>query len=195
VRFLGEVPGLILLALVLALLIKTFVVQAFYIPSPSMQPTLKPGDRVLVSKIPYYLGEPGRGDVVVFVDPDRSTAPDRGLIGGALHWLSQGLGVTSPDNQDFIKRVVGLPGDEIWAKGGEVYVNDVAIDEPYLTQMTRDFARTTVPEGMLFVMGDNRANSLDSRFPEPGGLGFVPIDNVVGQAFLIVWPPSRMSGL
>jgi len=174
-RFLGELPGLVIMALVLAVLIKTFLFQAFYIPSASMEPTLHgcpgcSGDRVLVTKIPYYFGDPKRGDIIVFEDPDPAKRPDRGLIGGFTHWLFQAVGVQKPDNEDFIKRVIGLPGDTVWAKNGKVYVNDIAIAEPYLTQKTRDFPRTKVPKDSYFVMGDNRSNSLDSRF----GLGFIP---------------------
>lgn len=201
-RFLGELPGLVLMALVLAVLIKTFLVQAFFIPSPSMVPTLENGDRVLVTKIPYYLGEPKRGDVIVFEEPDPRGRPDddRGIVAGAVHWLTQTLGVAEPDNEDYIKRVIGLPGDEVEGKRGKVLVNGVAIDEPYLTQETGSFDTVTVPDDMLFVMGDNRGNSLDSRFglgvnpTDQPGVGFIPIDSVIGKAFFIAWPPSRMSG-
>ncbi len=185
-QFLGELPGLILMAFVLALLIKTFLVQAFFIPSGSMEPTLVPGDRVLVLKVPYYFGEPDRGDIVVFEDPDPSGVPDRGLVGGVLHWMFEGLGVQRPDSEDFIKRVIGTPGDTVWGRDGQVYVNGEPIDEPYLTQPTDDFHKFHVPEGKLFVMGDNRGNSLDSRF----SLGMVPIDNVIGKAEIIIWPPG-----
>jgi len=184
-RFLGELPGLILMAFVLALLIKTFLVQAFFIPSPSMEPTLVEGDRVLVTQIPYYFHDPTQGDVIVFSDPDGKET-DRGLVGGIAHWVFQGLGVQKPDNEDFIKRVIGTPGDTVWARGGVVYVNGEAIDEPYLKEKTVNFPHTEVPDGKLFVMGDNRSNSLDSRF----GLGFIPIDDVIGEAFFIVWPPA-----
>ena len=188
-QFLGELPGLIIMAFVLALLIKTFLVQAFFIPSGSMEPTLVPGDRVLVLKVPYYFGEPDRGDIIVFEDPDPSGEPDRGLVSGFFHWMFEGLGVQRPDSEDFIKRVVGTPGDTVSAKDGQVYVNGEAIEEPYLTQPTDDFRRRTVPEGRLFVMGDNRGNSLDSRF----SLGFVPIDKVIGKAEIVIWPPGDLS--
>lgn len=190
-RAIGELPGLILLAFLLALLIKTFLVQAFFIPSPSMEPTLTEGDRVLVTNIPYWFGEPDRGDVIVFQDPTPDPAPDRGVLAGLTHWLFQGLGVDQPDNEDFIKRVIGVPGDSVVGRNGRVFVNGTAIDEPYLEQKTREFRRFKVPDDMLFVLGDNRSDSLDSRF----GLGFVPMDSVVGEAFLIVWPPSRMNSL
>lgn len=187
-RFMGELPGLIIIAFILALLIKSFLVQAFFIPSGSMEPTLKPGDRVLVVKVPYYFHDPRRGDIIVFADPHPSPDSKRGVVGGFFHWVVQGLGVQHPDNEDFIKRVIGLPGDTVWAKGGSVYVNGVKLIEPYLTQQTADFAHTPVPQGDLFVMGDNRGNSLDSRF----SLGFIPIDKVIGKADLVIWPPSRL---
>jgi signal peptidase I len=190
-RFLGELPGLIVLALVLALLIKTLLLQAFFIPSQSMEPTLTAGDRVLVTKIPYWFGEPSRGDVIVFEDPTPGREPERGLVSGVAHWLFQGLGVEQPDNEDFIKRVVGVPGDIVAGREGKVFVNGTAIDESYLTEKTREFRRFKVPEDSLFVMGDNRSDSFDSRF----GLGFVPLDSVIGKAFLIVWPPPRMNTL
>jgi signal peptidase I len=177
------------MAFLLAVLIKTFLFQAFFIPSGSMEPTLMPGDRVLVNKIPYYFGEPQRGDIVVFSNPNPQAVPDRGVIGGFFHWLFEGLGVQKPDYDDFIKRVVGLPGDTVEFKGGNVYVNGTQLDEPYLgdVKTTAPQPKYVVPAGKLFVMGDNRGNSLDSRF----SLGFVPIDDVVGKAFVIIWPPSR----
>ena len=185
--YLGELPVLVIMAFVVALLIKTFFIQAFYIPSESMEPTLMPGDRVLVQKISYYFRDPKRGDIIVFEDPKPGTGQHRGVIGAFFHWMFQGLGVQKPANEDFIKRVIGLPGDTVWAKGGFVYVNGVKLIEPYLTQTTADFPHTTVPAGSLFVMGDNRGNSLDSRF----GLGFVPESKVIGEAWVIIWPPKR----
>jgi signal peptidase I len=189
--FLGELPGLILMAFALALLIKSTLIQAFWIPTGSMEPTLVPGDRVIVAKVPYYFGDPERGDIVVFEEPDPAKEPERGVVGAFTHWLGQGLGFAPPDNPDYIKRVIGEPGDVVWAKGGHVFVNGIRIAEPYLEQGTANFERTRVPPGKLFVMGDNRSNSLDSRF----GLGFVPIDRVIGKAVVVVWPFEHIDNL
>jgi signal peptidase I len=191
-RFLGTFPGLVVLAFVVALLIKGFLFQAFYIPSESMEPTLYgchgcTGDRIIVDKVPYYFHDPRRGDIIVFSDPHPTAEPERGVIGGFFHWMFQGIGVQHPTNEDFVKRVIGLPGDTVWASGGSVFVNGTKLDEPYLTQPTQDFPHTNVPQGTLFVLGDNRRDSADSRF----GLGFVPLGNVIGKAELIIWPPSR----
>ncbi|HZD17109.1 MAG TPA: signal peptidase I [Actinomycetota bacterium] len=184
--FLRELPVLIVLALALAIVLKTFVVQAFYIPSGSMEPTLGPGDRVLVNKIFY---RPSRGDVVVFSDPKDGRSPDRGIVGGFLHWLSEGLGFARPEHEDFIKRVIGLPGETVEIRDGKLFVDGTRIAEPYLRGPvdTRDYGPTQVPADSLFVLGDNRLNSNDSRF----GLGFVPVEKVIGRAFVIIWPPSR----
>ncbi|MEP6759294.1 MAG: signal peptidase I [Actinomycetota bacterium] len=202
-RFLGEMPGLIIMSLLLAILIKTFLVQAFYIPSGSMENTLKINDRVLVSKVPYYFHDPQRGDIIVFTDPDPSKQPQRSAIGGAVHWLFQGIGFQKPDNEDFIKRVIGVPGDTVQGKSGKVLVNGVAIDEPYVKGTTSDFDTVTVPADMYFVMGDNRQNSQDSRFglgviadpKKMPGIGFIPRDNIVGKAWVIVWPKRDWAGL
>ena len=185
--FLRELPILFIVALAVAIVLKTFVVQAFFIPSGSMEPTLEPGDRVLVQKVVYG---PDRGDVIVFSDPQGRPGPDRGIVGGFVHWLSSTLGIERPEHEDFIKRVIGLPGETVELRDGRLFVDGVRIREPYLKGAvdTRDYGPVKVPEGALFVLGDNRLNSNDSRF----GLGFVPVDSVVGRAFAIVWPPSRV---
>lgn len=188
--FLRELPVLIVVAFALALVLKTFLIQAFFIPSGSMEPTLEPGDRVLVMKA---FDTPERGDIVVFEDPDPTRQPDRGVVGGFLHWLSEGLGFARPADEDFIKRVIGLPGETVEIRKGKLYVDGVLTPEPYLTGRPdrRDYGPQTVPEGTLFVLGDNRLNSNDSRF----GLGFIPRDKVVGEAFVVIWPPSRIGWL
>lgn len=118
--FLRELPALIVIAFLLALLIKSFLVQAFFIPSASMEPTLKPGDRVLVNKVVYHLHPPRRGDIIVFANPDPSQEPDRGVVGGFFHWITEGPGISPPADEDFIKRVIGLPGDVVEERGGEL---------------------------------------------------------------------------
>jgi signal peptidase I len=192
-RFWRELPFLVVAALVAAILLKTFVVQAFYIPSISMSPTLERGDRILVCRICVHIGGARRGDVIVFSDPHPQPGPERGPIGAALHWLGQGLGVEQPENEDFVKRVVGLPGDVVELNQGQLYVNGEAVAEPYLNEEvdTSHYGPTTVPPGMLFVLGDNRAHSGDSRFQPPTGVGFVPEDDVIGKVFVIIYPPSR----
>jgi len=190
--FFQELPVLIVLAFALAILLKTFVIQAFYIPSGSMEPTLVPGDRVLVNKV---LFEADRGDIVVFENPNSGEQPDRGIVDGFLHWLSEGLGFARPEDEDFIKRVIGLPGETVEIRRHTVYVDGKALDEPYLTRdavrSMSDYGPKTVPPDALFVLGDNRGASSDSRF----SLGFVPLDKVVGEAFVTIWPPSRIGWL
>ena len=190
--FFRELPGLILVAFVLALLIKTFLVQAFFIPSASMVPTLEIGDRVLVNKLVYDFGEPQRFDVIVFEDPN-APEPERGFFEGIWDWLTEGLGFASAQEQDFIKRVVGLPGEEIEVKqNGEVLINDELLDEPDLVRSGgQTYGPAIVPEDSVFVMGDNRANSSDSR----SLLGPIPYDKIVGKAFVLLWPPSRLEWL
>jgi len=156
-------------AALLSLLIITFVVQAFYIPSGSMEPTLQIDDRILVSKFSYRLGRIARGDVIVFHYP-----------------LNPG--------KDFVKRVVALSGERVELRDGVVLINNQPITELYPTALaagdracTTSYGPQTIPQGQLFVLGDNRCNSEDSRF-----FGFVPVGNVVGKALLVYWPPQRI---
>ena len=181
-----EMWGLVIVALLLAFAIKTFLVQAFFIPSGSMIPTLEIGDRVLVEKVSYRFREPERGEIIVFQRPGAERA--RAGISGQLRSFLEGLGLAQPDADiDLIKRVIGLPGDRVRVRKGVVLINGTPLREPYAQPETRSFPVTKVPEGHLFMMGDNRMNSQDSRFPE---LGTVPLDNVVGRAFVILWPPG-----
>jgi signal peptidase I len=190
--FLRELPVLLLVAFVLALLIKTFLVQAFYIPSGSMEDTLIRGDRVLVNRVVYRLHPPRRGDVIVFSDPH--VQADRGAVSAFWHWLTSGFGLPGGE-EDFIKRVIGLPGETVEIKDCVVYVDGLALKERYVTPANNraqcSYGPVRVPKDSLFVLGDNRDHSGDSRF----GLGFIPFDKVIGRAFVVLWPPSRMGWL
>lgn len=200
--WLRETAIIVVSALVLSLLIKTFLVQAFFIPSGSMQETLLEGDRVLVTKLAPGPLEVHRGDVVVFKDPGGwlQTGPDvvqpvwREALTSALTFI--GL-LPQDSGEHLIKRVIGLAGDtvECCDAEGRLLVNGVPLDEPYLADgalpSELDFS-VVVPEGSLWVMGDNRQNSQDSRYHQgdPGG-GSIPTANLVGVAFVTVWPVDR----
>jgi signal peptidase I len=156
-------------ALLVALVLKATVVQTFYIPSGSMLPTLEVGDRIVVNKLAFRLGEVERGDLVVFSKP------------------------TTLDNvqiNDFIKRVIGLPGEEISSRDGQVFINGKQLLEPYLQagEFTSGLPNTKIPTGHYFVMGDNRKNSSDSRF-----FGAIPSELLVGEPFIRIWPLSRFN--
>jgi signal peptidase I len=205
--FLAELPIILVVALVLSLLIKSFLVQAFFIPSSSMERTLLTGDRVFVNKLATRFGDIERGDVVVFSDPGGWLADvpedDGGnVVQRKLRDALVFVGLApSADEDDLIKRVIGVAGDEVMCcdPQGRVMVNGVALDESYLnpgdTPSEIEFS-VTVPEDSLWVMGDHRSVSEDSRYhqdDERGGM--VPLDNVIGRAFVIVWPFGRAGGL
>ena len=164
----GLLEFLVILLVAFALVfgfVRPFVVEAFYIPSESMVPTLEIGDRVLANKFIYRFTEPERGDVVVF----------QSVEGG---------------DEELIKRVIGVPGDTIRVDNGTLFVNGEAQNEPYVNAMVPDggvYGPTTVPKGHVFVMGDNRGNSRDSRF-----FGPVPYENIEGEAFVLFWPLPRV---
>lgn len=188
---LKELPLLVLVAFGIALLIKTFIVQAFFIPSQSMQPTLDIGDRVLVSKFSYRLGDPQPGDIVVFVSPTEgpTPAPDPSPLRRFLKSVAAGLGLRSSE-RDFIKRVIAVEGDTVQGKEGAVHVNGQRRDEPYVFDKAPipDFGPYKVPAGSIFVMGDNRGNSQDSRV-----FGAISESRIIGRAFILIWPPGRVS--
>lgn len=204
--FLRETAIIVVSALVLSWLIKTFLVQAFYIPSGSMEDTLKESDRILVSKMVPDVFDIHRGDIVVFKDPGGwlSAMPVEDTKGQAfVRDVLTFIGVLPQDaGSHLVKRVIGLPGDTVacCTTDGKVTVNGETIDEtlylkPGVEPSVVEFEQV-VPEGSLWVMGDNRIDSGDSRYNMggPGG-GFVPIDNVVGTAFVKMWPLDRAEWL
>jgi signal peptidase I len=205
-----ELPLLLVVAFCVAVLIRSFLVQAFVIPSSSMEQTLLIGDRVMVNKVVYGTRDPRRGEVIVFRGTDR-WAPENfdEVPGGVMDRIGDTLGdlvgISRPGEKDFIKRIIGVPGDQVFCcdDEGRVVVNGVGIDEPYLSSNSppepppirdscsvRRFPMLVVPPGELFVMGDNRGVSQDSRCQ-----GTVPIDNVIGRAFFVAWPPSSWGGV
>lgn len=192
--FWREFPILLIIAFGVALVIKTFLAQAFFIPSESMEPTLGRGDRVLVEKVGYRFGGPGRGDVVVFersvVDP--LSEEDDYLWADITDGIRSLFGFPTGGSQDFIKRVIAVGGDTVEGRDGRVFVNGNPVSERYLAGegRTSSFGPVRIPEGSIFVMGDNRANSDDSR-----GFGPVPVGSVVGHAFLLIWPPRDFGTL
>jgi signal peptidase I len=199
--FWRELPVLVIVALVLALIIKSFAIQAFFIPSGSMENTLEIGDRVLVNKVVYHLRPIHRGDIIVFDGTgswDFDTPPaSSNIFSKAIDEL-EGLVGISQDPNIYIKRVIGLPGDHVACCNAkdQVTVNGVPLSEssylyPGNAPSTQKFS-ITVPAGRLWVMGDHRLVSYDSRghMGDPGG-GTIPESGVIGRAFVIIWPPSR----
>jgi signal peptidase I len=208
---LRDLPLLIVLAFVIAVIIKTFLVQAFFIPSGSMFPTLRKGDRVLVEKLSYRFGQPERGDVVVFA---RSVfgreAPDTPWHFNGRNFLRELLGLPIGGEQDYIKRIVATEGDTMRYAGTprRLTINGRTISESYLIgrrdrsspsvlpsdckrlEMESAASGCRVPTGHVFVMGDNRAHSEDSRV-----IGAVERTKIVGQAFIIIWPPASVDDL
>ncbi len=161
----------LLAAVTLALLMRTFLIAAFYIPSESMEPVLEIGDRLLVSKLSYRIGDPDPGDIVVFRTPEA---------------------MRHPQTSELVKRVVAVGGQTIEAEGGQLIVDGVPVPEDYLPAdtYTSSFTQQLIPAGYVFVMGDNRLSSQDSRF-----FGPIPENEIVGRAFARFWPPTRLGGL
>ena len=201
---LKETVVILVSALLLSLVIKTFLFQAFYIPSASMRDTLLEGDRVLVTKLAPGPLDVHRGDAVVFKDPGGWLPPafeeDASALSERITSVLTYVGLLPQDSgEHLIKRIVGLPGDRVASEGAgaPLTVNGVTVEEPYLrpSSIPSEVAfDVVVPEDSVWVMGDNRQNSQDSRYHlgDPGG-GSVPIDNVVGVAFVTVWPADRMT--
>ncbi len=209
-----EVVVLLCVAFGIALLVHTFLFQAFYIPSGSMENTLHVGDRVLVNRLSYKVGHVQRGQIVVFNGedswtPEATTPPASNPVSGALRDVGSFLGFASAGEKDFIKRVIGVPGDHVTCcdAQGRIQVNGKALDETYLAAGIPAVHTTTevnaarhfdivVPHGRLWVEGDHRDDSADSRSHtgDPGG-GTIPESKVIGRAFVIVWPVKHWGGL
>lgn len=166
-----EILEVIVPAFLLFIVIHTFIAEARFVPSPSMVPTIALGDRFLVEKVTYRFTEPKRGEIVVFHPTKRAMAVTRG-------------------KDDLIKRIIALPGEEVYVHDGRVYINGKVLDEPYISEERRPFYETkplTVPPEHYWVLGDNRNNSADSHY-----WGFVPRKNIVGRAVWRFWPLTRL---
>lgn len=161
---LGDIVESLVIAVVLAVIIRTFIFQPFFIPSGSMIPTLYKGDRIIVSKLSYRFHPPQRGDIIVFHYP------------------------LNP-KKTYVKRLIGLSGEKVLLSGGKLYINDKVVPEPYLPRGTffYDFGPVKVPEGSYFMLGDNRMNSEDSRV-----WGFLDKQLIIGKAMVLYWPPNRI---
>jgi len=188
---------LVITAMVMAVIVKTFFLQAFYIPSESMEPTMLVDDKLLVQKVSYWSGEPKRGDIVVFDDPGGWLGEEESRH--ATNPIQRALETVGlfPTGGHLIKRVIGVGGDEVvcCTEAGKLTVNGKALDEPYLLDESATVDQrfdVVVPKNHLWVMGDNRGNSADSRshLGDPGG-GFIAEKEVVGKAWLRVWPWNR----
>jgi len=199
-RGLREVVVIVVVALALSALIRAFLVQAFYVPSASMEDTLRPGDRIIASKITTGISGVKRGEVVVFKDPgdwlpEPLPAPDgwRTSLRQALTFIGV---LPSDSGDDLVKRVIGVGGDRVACcdAEGRIVVNGVPLDEDYIIGPT-DQVRfdETVPEGSMFVLGDNRGDSRDSRYHLDMNRGAVPVDNTVGRVVVVLWPFDRIA--
>ena len=199
-RALREFVIVIVIALAVSAFVRAFVAQAFYVPSASMERTLLVNDRIIASRITTTISGVQRGEIVVFKDPStwlpEPPPPPEGWRG----WLQQGLtfiGVLPSDSgKDLVKRVIGVGGDRVACcdAEGRIVVNGVPLIEDYIVGPTDQVLfDITVPEDSLFVLGDNRGDSRDSRFHLDDNGGAVPVDSVVGRVFLVMWPPGRIS--
>lgn len=201
-----DVLVILAIAILVSFVIKTFLVRSFYIPSGSMEQTLLVKDRILVDELTPRFSGYDRGDVVVFRDPGGwlpvSTTADQPAALQAFDWLLSLVGISAPDSEDhLIKRIIGVAGDHVVCCNalGQVTVNGTPLDETgYLDLAPGQSAPqvvpydVTVPDGSLWVLGDNRDHSRDSRYNmDQPSHGFVPLENVVGRAFLITWPLTR----
>ncbi len=207
--FLRDLLVIFVVAVLVSFLIKTFLIRSFFIPSASMETTLVQDDRIIVNQLVPDLAPIQHGDVVVFKDPGgwlpaRVETEQPPLI-AAVDWFLAFVGLSAPDSNDhLVKRVIGMPGDHVVCCNalGQMSVNGVPLDEPYValppgtTKVSELDFDVTVPDDSLWVMGDNRYNSKDSRYNSGTPLeGYVPTDNVVGRAFVVSWPISHWAWL
>lgn len=198
-----ELVIVVFVALLLSLLLKSFVLQPFWIPSASMEPTLVPGDRVVVSKLTPGPFDLQRGDVVVFSDPDHWLgAQDSVRAPNAVQKVLEFVGLYPAGDNHLIKRLIGMPGDHVQCctSAGQITINGAPISEPYLAGGTKPSLtpfNITVPKGRIWVMGDNRGDSADSRYHDngTGATGSVPVKDVTGRADAILWPLDRITWL
>jgi signal peptidase I len=187
--FIAELPGLLLTALIIAVVIKTFLIQPFWIPSESMLPTIEVNDRVMVNKLAYSWGEPQRGDVVVFRDP-REEEIEESVPEAVIRSVLEAVGIRTRGRDDLIKRVIGLPGETVEVKDNQVIIDGTPIEEPYLPEVFMpNEPAITVGDTEVFVMGDNRNASFDSR-----RFGPIPLEDLVGEAFVTIWPIAHFGG-
>jgi len=190
---LRELPLLLGVAFLIAFLVKTFIAQAFFIPSESMVHTLEVGDRVLVSRMSYRLHEPHRGDIVVFTSPFQTegSGDDRSIPSKVIHTVLESVGLRQPSTEDFIKRVIALPGETVEGKNGNILIDGRQLVEPYLAEdPVGDFPAKTIPKDHVWVMGDNRNRSSDSRV-----FGPISESKIVGRSILRIWPVNRLGFL
>ena len=194
--FLRDVLVIVLIAVLVSFLVKTFVVRSFYIPSGSMEDTLLINDRILVDEVTPRLAGYERGDIVVFRDPGGwlppSNEPDRPAIVEGIDWVLALVGLSAPDSDDhLVKRIIGLPGERVSERDGVVFVNGRRLVEPYVDAALRGRETASWPRvtrGHYFVLGDNRTHSCDSRT-----WGTVPRGNLIGPVTLTYWPPGHLS--
>jgi signal peptidase I len=191
-----EFVVIIAVALGLAVGIQAFLIKPFRIPSPSMEPTLDVGQRVLVNRVGTHFGDPSRGDVIVFKPPAGADTHQCGIPSEPADGHPCAKPTSKRSDNNFIKRVVGLPGDKLFVRNNRAYINGKPLDEPYVNKGTScdEFCNLpkpiTIPPGHFFMMGDNRGESDDSR-----DWGPVPKKWIVGHAFFTYWPPSRIGTL
>lgn len=207
--FLRDVVVIFAVAILVSFIVKTFLIRSFYIPSESMELTLIKNDHVIVNELVPNVVPVERGDIIVFKDPGgwltAQPEPQLNVFQAGVEWIQSMFGLAAPDsNEHLIKRVIGLPGDTVHccSADGKITVNHVPITEPYITIPPGQTAASaiefteTVPQDSLFVMGDNRYNSADSRYQrDKPSKGFVPYSTVVGRAFVLNWPFDRFAWL